>query len=69
MTESTYKFIELTGTSTESWEKAVEFAIATAAETIRDLRVGEITSMDVAIKDGKIETYRVKVKVSFKYVP
>jgi flavin-binding protein dodecin len=68
MAESVYKIIELVGTSTESWEKAAEAAISKAAESLRDLRIAEVSQLDMHIKDGKIECYRAKVKVSFKYV-
>ena len=67
MAESVYKVIELVGTSTESWEKAAAAAIKRAGQTLRDLRVAEISALDVALKDGKVQTYRAKVKVSFKY--
>lgn len=67
MPESVYKVIELVGTSTESWEKAAAAAIKRAAQTLRDLRVAEISQLDVQLKDGKIQSYRAKVKVSFKY--
>ncbi len=67
MPESVYKVIELVGTSTESWEKAASAAVKRAAETLRDLRVAEISQLDMQLKDGKIQSYRAKVKVSFKY--
>ncbi|HAN17783.1 MAG: transporter [Bacteroidetes bacterium GWC2_33_15] len=67
MPEAVYKIIELVGTSTESWEKAAGAAIKKAAESLRDLRIAEISQLDMQIKDGKIEAYRAKVKVSFKY--
>jgi flavin-binding protein dodecin len=67
MAESVYKVIELVGTSTESWEKAAAAAIKRAAKTLRDLRVAEVSLLDMAIKDGKVESYRAKIKVSFKY--
>ncbi len=67
MAESVYKVIELIGTSTESWERAASAAIERAAETLRDLRVAEVVEQDVVIDDGKVEAYRVKMKVSFKY--
>ena len=67
MAESVYKIIELVGTSTESWEKAAAAAVKKASETLRDLRVAEVSQLDIHMKDGKIETYRAKVKVSFKY--
>ncbi len=68
MPESVYKIIELVGTSTESWEKAAAAAVAKAAESLRDLRVAEISTLDMNLnKEGKVESYRAKVKVSFKY--
>ena len=67
MAESVYKVIELVGTSTESWEKAAKAAVERAAKSLRDLRIAEIVEQDVQIKDGKVDAYRVKVKVSFKY--
>jgi hypothetical protein len=65
--ESVYKVIELVGTSTDSWEKAASAAVERAAETLRDLRVAEVVEQDIAIKDGKVEAYRVKMRLSFKY--
>ncbi|HET7791436.1 MAG TPA: dodecin family protein [Gemmatimonadales bacterium] len=67
MAESVYKVIELVGTSSESWEKAAAAAVKRAAQTLRDLRVAEISQLDMQLKDGKIQAYRAKVKVSFKY--
>jgi dodecin len=68
MAESVYKVIELIGTSTESWEKAAAAAVARAGKTLRDLRVAEVSQLDLQLNDkGKVETYRAKVKVSFKY--
>ncbi len=67
MTESVYKIIELVGTSSESWEKAAAAAVAKASETLRDLRIAEISQLDLQIKDGKVEAYRAKVKISFKF--
>jgi hypothetical protein len=64
--ESVYKFIELVGTSSESWEKAAAAAVERAAKTLRDLRVGEVVEMDVQVENGKVVGYRTKVKVSFK---
>lgn len=66
MAESVYKVIELVGTSTESWEKAATSAISKASETLRDIRVAEVTTMDVHINDGTLE-FRTKLKVSFKF--
>ena len=67
MAESVYKIIELVGTSTESWEKAAAAAVKRASQTLRDLRVAEVATLDMQIKDGKVEAYRAKLKVSFKY--
>jgi dodecin len=67
MAESVYKVIELVGTSPESWEKAAAAAVKRAAKTLRDLRVAEVSQLDIQLKDGKIESYRAKIKVSFKY--
>ena len=68
MAESVYKVIELIGTSTESWEKAAGAAISRAGKTLRDLRVAEVSQLDLQLNDkGKVEAYRAKVKVSFKY--
>jgi len=67
VTETVYKVIELIGTSTESWEKAAAAAITRAGETLRELRVAEVSQLDMQMRDGKIESYRAKVKVSFKY--
>ena len=67
MAESVYKVIELVGTSTESWEKAAAAAVELAGKSLRDLRIAEIAQLDMQLKNGKIESYRAKVKVSFKY--
>lgn len=67
MPDSVYKVIELVGSSSESWEKAAQNAISKASETLRDLRIAEVTAMDMHINDGKIESYRTKLKVSFKF--
>jgi dodecin len=67
MPDSIYNVIELVGTSTESWEKAAKAAVDMAAKTLRDIRIAEIEKLDAHIKDGKVETYRAKLKVSFKY--
>lgn len=66
MPESTYKIIELVGTSKESWEKAAANAVATAAESLRDLRIAEVVELDLQLNGGKIEFYRARIKVSFK---
>ena len=67
MAESVYKVITLVGSSSESWEKAANAAIAQAAKSLRDLRIARVIEQDVQIEDGKPNMYRVKVEVSFKY--
>jgi dodecin len=67
MAESVYKVIELVGTSTESWEKAAHAAVERASQSLRDLRVAEVVELDMQITDGKVEAYRAKLKVSFKF--
>jgi len=67
MSESVYKVIELVGTSSESWEKAASAAVATAAKSLKDLRIAEVVELDMQLEDGKVAAYRAKVKVSFKY--
>lgn len=67
MPHSVYKIIELVGSSPESWEKAAAGAIELASKSLRDLRIAEVCQMDMHLKDGKVEAYRVKLKVSFKY--
>ena len=67
MAESVYKIIELVGTSTESWEKAAAAAVERAGKSLRDLRIAEVAELDLQINGGKVEAYRAKVKVSFKY--
>jgi flavin-binding protein dodecin len=67
MPESVYKVIELVGTSTESWEKAAAAAVTTASKSLRDLRVAEISELDLQLEGGKVRAYRAKVRVSFKY--
>lgn len=64
-----YKVIELIGTSPESWEKAAAGVVEEAAKHLRDLRIAEVSEMDMQIEDGKVVSYRVKMKVSFKYHP
>ncbi|MBW1689868.1 MAG: transporter [Deltaproteobacteria bacterium] len=67
MPGSTYKIIELVGTHPTSWEEAVKGAIGTAGKSLKDLRIAEITKLDVTIEDGKVTSYRARVNVSFKY--
>jgi len=68
MAGSTYKIIELVGTSDDSWEQAAKNAVETASESLKDLRIAEITKLDVTIENGKITSYRARINVSFKYV-
>jgi flavin-binding protein dodecin len=65
--ESVYKIIEIVGVSPESWEKAAATAVERASKTLRDLRIAEVTQLDIQLKEGKIEAYRAKLKVSFKF--
>jgi flavin-binding protein dodecin len=67
MSDSVYKVIEIIGTSSKSWEDAAATAVERASQSLRDLRVAEVTEQDVQIKDGKIELYRTKLKLSFKF--
>ena len=67
MAESVYKVIELVGTSTEGWEQAVAGAVARASQSLRDLRIAEVSELDVQIENGSVAAYRAKVKVSFKF--
>lgn len=67
MAESVYKIVELVGTSTESWEKAATAAVEKASKSLRNLRIAEITQLDLHVEDGKVSSYRAKVKLSFKY--
>ena len=67
MSESVYKIIEIVGTSPTSWEKAAAAAVERAAQTLRDLRIAEVSEQDVTISDGKVEAYRVRLKGSFKF--
>jgi len=67
MSDSVYKIVELVGSSTESWEDAAKNAITKASKSLRDLRIAEVLAQDIHLKDGKIEFYRTKIKLSFKY--
>jgi hypothetical protein len=67
MSDSVYKVIELVGTSTDSWEAAATNAVNAAAKSLRDLRIAQISELDMQLEEGSILTYRAKVKVSFKY--
>jgi dodecin len=67
VTDSIYRVTEVIGTSSDSWEEAAKHAVETAAETLRDLRVGEVVKLDVTIDDGRVTSYRARVAISFKY--
>jgi flavin-binding protein dodecin len=67
MANSVYKVTEIIGTSTRSWEDAAKRAIQTAAASLRELRVAEVTELDMTVENGKVQAYRAKVKLSFKY--
>ena len=65
--ESIYKVVEVIGTSRKSWDEAAKNAVETAAGTLRDLRVAEIVKLDMKVEDGKVQAYRARVMLSFKY--
>ena len=67
MANSVYRVIEVVGTSTKSWEDAASSAVETASGSLRDLRVAEVTRLDVTVEDGKIANYRARLNLSFKY--
>jgi flavin-binding protein dodecin len=66
MSESVYRFTEVVGTSTESWERAATVAVETAAKSLRDLRVAQVEQLDLVIENGQVSAYRAKVSISFK---
>jgi flavin-binding protein dodecin len=68
MGESVYKVIELVGTSSTSWEEAAKNAVETASKSLKDLRVAEISKLDMKVEAGKVTAYRARVNLSFKYV-
>ena len=67
MPESTYKIVELVGSSKLSWEDAAKKAVSTAAKSLKDLRIAEIVKLDMTIEDGKVAMYRARVNLSFRY--
>ena len=67
MSGSTYKVIELVGTSDTSWEEAAKTAVETAGTSLKDLRVAEVTKLDMVITNGKVTSYRARIDISFKY--
>jgi len=66
-TDSVYRIIDVVGISEKSWEDAGRHAVETAAGTIRDLRVAEVTKMDMKVENGKVTGFRTRVSLSFKY--
>ena len=68
MAESVYKIIDLVGSSADSWEEAARSAVETAGKSLRDLRIAEVTKLDMKIEGGKVTAFRARVKLSFKYV-
>jgi flavin-binding protein dodecin len=68
MAGSTYKIIELVGTSDSSWEEAARTAIDTAGGSLKDLRIAEVTKLDLTIENGKVSSFRCRLNVSFKYI-
>ena len=68
MAGSTYKIVELVGTSDKSWEDAAKRAVETAGESLKDLRIAEITKLDMTIEDSKVAMFRARLNVSFKYI-
>lgn len=67
MSGSVYKIIELVGTSPDSWEEAAKTAVERASKTLRDLRIAEISKLDMKVENGKVTEYRARVNLSFKY--
>ena len=68
-TEGVYRVIDVIGVSTKSWEDAAANAVATASTSLRDLRIAEVSKLDVKIEDGKVVAYRARLQLSFKYEP
>ena len=69
MTESTYKVIEIVGTSKASWEDAAKSAVELAGKSVKDLRVAEVVKLDMTIEDGKVASFRTRLTLSFKFHP
>lgn len=67
MADSVYKVVELIGTSEDSWEKAAKNVVETAGESLKNLRIAEVSKLDMKVEDGKVVAYRAKVSLSFKY--
>ena len=69
MPNSVYKIIELVGSSEVSWEEASKNAVEMAAKNLHDLRIAEVSKLDMTLEDGKVVVYRARVHLSFKYIP
>jgi flavin-binding protein dodecin len=67
MSTSTYKIVEIVGSSPKSWDEAAKNAVETAGKSLRDLRIAEITKLDLRVENGKVAAYRARVSLSFKY--
>jgi flavin-binding protein dodecin len=67
MADSVYKIVDLVGTSAKSWEDAAKNAVETASKSLRELRIAEVTKLDMKVEKGKVIAYRTRVKLSFKY--
>ena len=65
--DSVYRIVDVVGISEKSWEDAGRRAVETAAGSLRDLRVAEVTQMDMKVEDGKVTAFRTSVALSFKY--
>ena len=65
--DGVYRVIDVIGTSTTSWEDAAKMAITTASKSLRDLRIAEVSKLDMKVEGGKIVAYRARVQLSFKY--
>ena len=68
MSDSVYQMVEFVGSSKESWEDAAKSAVETAGESLKDLRIAEITKLDMTIENGKVSSFRARLSVSFKYI-
>ena len=67
MAESVYTIIELVGTSPTSWEEAAKNAVSTAAKSLENIRIAEVTELDMKVEDNQVAAFRAKIKVSFKF--
>ena len=69
MANRVYRVIDVVGVSEQSWEDAARSAVETASTSLRELRIAEVTRLDVTIEDGKVSSYRARLNLSFKYEP